>query len=275
MRASVSGGIAASCSPSIAHSRSTVRVGSISRRLRSSMMTRKISHTSCKATKWSRRSPITCVMRARPQLCNSFRLLLTFERATFNVSAISSAVKGALARNSSAWICDTVRLTPQRVPISPQWSMYFCVVGLSSMDFSYFCRYRNVRRNENRVKRDSSDAGGRLAHGAQEGLLRGVQLAITEFAVDEAVARRQFGQDARQRRVVAVIPGGEQMMREVQIQAAEPVAEPAQAARLRRPVAGRVKRVLVPVVRQDAVCARLKKLHFGPVRTEDQRHQSA
>src|SRR5450830_2099918 len=126
------------------------------------------------------------------------------------------------------------------------------------MVFSYFCRYRNVRRNRKLVKRDSSGACRWLAHGAQEGLLRGVQLAVTEFAVHETVARGQFGQDARQCRVVAVIPGGEQVMREMQVQAAEPVAEPAQRTRLRRPVAGRIKGVLIPVVRQGAVRARLE-----------------
>jgi PAS domain S-box-containing protein len=32
-------------------------------------------------------------------------------------------------RNSSAWICATVRLMPQRVPISPQWRMNFVATG--------------------------------------------------------------------------------------------------------------------------------------------------
>src|SRR5471032_550831 len=275
MRTRVAGGIAASCSPSTAHSRSTDRVGSISRRLRSSMMTLKISHTSCRATKWSRRSPITCVMRARPQLCNSFRLLLTFERATFKVSAMSSAVKGSLARNSSAWICDTVRLTPQRVPISPQWRIYFCVVGLSSMTFSYFCRYRNVRRYGTRVKHDSSITCGRLAHGTQKGLLRNVQLPVSEIAVGQAMLWCQFGDDVRQCPIVAVAPGREQMVGQVQVQPAQPVAETAQDTRLRRPVASRVKRMLAPVVRQAAIRWRLEKVYLGPVRAQYQRHQHA
>ena len=47
----------------------------------------------------------------------------TFERATDRVSAISSACIGRPAWNSSAWICATVRFTPQREPISPQCRM--------------------------------------------------------------------------------------------------------------------------------------------------------
>src|SRR5450830_770240 len=152
MRWRVASSMPLSPSASMAHWRSTVRVGSISRRLRSSTMVRKISHTSCRATKWSRRSPSTCVTLTRPQLCSSFRLLLTFERATPSVSTICSAFSGALARNSSAWICATVRFTPQRVPISPQCRMYFCSVELKAMIFSYFCRYRNFRLNEKNVK---------------------------------------------------------------------------------------------------------------------------
>src|SRR5688500_3728431 len=47
-------------------------------------------------------------------------LLLTLERATSRAAAISSACMGRPTRNSSAWICATVRFTPQRQPISPQ-----------------------------------------------------------------------------------------------------------------------------------------------------------
>src|SRR6266404_472498 len=58
-----------------------------------------------------------------PQLSSSRIEVLTLERATFSVSAICSAFIGSGARKSSAWIWATVRLIPQRVPISPQWRM--------------------------------------------------------------------------------------------------------------------------------------------------------
>src|SRR5215469_7813979 len=48
----------------------------------------------------------------------------TFDRATSRVRAISSAGRGWGERNRRAWIWATVRLIPQRVPISPQWRMY-------------------------------------------------------------------------------------------------------------------------------------------------------
>src|SRR6266568_2130944 len=63
-----------------------------------------------------------CTTRTRFQFCSSRRLLLTFERATCSSSAISSACIRRPSRKSSAWICDTVRFTPQRQPISPQCS---------------------------------------------------------------------------------------------------------------------------------------------------------
>src|SRR5260221_2114129 len=63
-----------------------------------------------------------CTTRTRFQFCSSRRLLLTFERATCSRPAISSACIGRPSRKSSAWICDTVRFTPQRQPISPQCS---------------------------------------------------------------------------------------------------------------------------------------------------------
>src|SRR5712692_4824954 len=66
-----------------------------------------------------------------PQPCSSRRLVLTFERATDSVVAISSAGTGCGDRNSSAWTCATVRLMPQRVPISPQWRMNFWATGVS------------------------------------------------------------------------------------------------------------------------------------------------
>src|SRR6267378_6018876 len=58
-----------------------------------------------------------------PQLSSSRIEVLTLERATLSVSAICSAFIGSDARNRSAWIWATVRLIPQRVPISPQWRM--------------------------------------------------------------------------------------------------------------------------------------------------------
>src|SRR6266852_5250493 len=65
-----------------------------------------------------------------PQPCSSRRLVLTLDRATLSVAAISSAWSGRGERNSKAWTCATVRLMPQRVPISPQWRMNFCATGV-------------------------------------------------------------------------------------------------------------------------------------------------
>ena len=58
-------------------------------------------------------------------------LVLTFERATPSVSTISSAFNGLGEMNKRAWVWATVRLMPQRVPISPQWRIKFCWTGLS------------------------------------------------------------------------------------------------------------------------------------------------
>src|ERR1041385_4851027 len=69
-----------------------------------------------------------------PQVSSSRMDVLTFDRATLNVSAISSAGSAFGDRYNNAWICATVRLIPQRVPISPQWSMYcFCNAVSSAM----------------------------------------------------------------------------------------------------------------------------------------------
>src|SRR5256884_662287 len=65
------------------------------------------------------------------QPCNSRKLVLTFERATASVSEISSAGSGCGERNSSACTCATVRLIPQRVPISPQCKMNFWATGVN------------------------------------------------------------------------------------------------------------------------------------------------
>ena len=55
-----------------------------------------------------------------PQVSSSRMDVLTLDRATLNVSAISTAGSAFGDRYSSACICATVRLIPQRVPISPQ-----------------------------------------------------------------------------------------------------------------------------------------------------------
>src|ERR1700687_5193649 len=116
---------------SCTHSARTRSVGSISRRFRSSETIRKISQTSLMDSKWSRRSPSTCTTRTIPHPCSSRKLVLTFDRATDNVLAISSAGTGRGERNSSACTCATVRLIPHRVPISPQCKMNFCATGVS------------------------------------------------------------------------------------------------------------------------------------------------
>src|SRR5947208_17016830 len=82
-----------------------------------------------------------------PQFCSSWRLLLTLERAMPRVAAIFSAGSGRGERNSRAWIWATVRLIPQRVPISPQWRMNFWATGESAFLFiRYFCLNRNYRK---------------------------------------------------------------------------------------------------------------------------------
>src|SRR6266542_7012753 len=93
-RSSVYLSLCLSFSASTMHSRNRFRVGSISRRLRSSSTTRNISHTSFIDSKWSRLSFITWTSLTIPHPCNSFRLVLTFERATPNASAICSAFRG-------------------------------------------------------------------------------------------------------------------------------------------------------------------------------------
>src|SRR6188768_340926 len=80
-----------------------------------------------------------------PQPWSSFRLLLTFERATLSVAAISSAFTGLGEMKSRAWIWATVRLIPQRIPISPQWRMNFCWTGLSVAMFPLFLSEQNLQ----------------------------------------------------------------------------------------------------------------------------------
>src|ERR1700722_16330413 len=74
--------------------RNISNVGSISRFFRSSSTMRNVSHTSGKASTWSRLSPITWTSFTMRQPCNSLRLLLTLERATSSVSLISLALSG-------------------------------------------------------------------------------------------------------------------------------------------------------------------------------------
>src|SRR5271169_2282722 len=62
--------------------------------------------------------------------CSSRKLVLTFDRATASVSEISSAGSGCGDKKSSACTCATVRLMPQRVPISPQCKMNFWATGV-------------------------------------------------------------------------------------------------------------------------------------------------
>src|SRR3954469_24302296 len=69
-------------------------------------------------------------MRTMPQPWSSRTLVLTLERATSRTPAISSALSGRGERNNKAWIWATVRLMPQRAPISPQWRMNFCWIAV-------------------------------------------------------------------------------------------------------------------------------------------------
>src|SRR6478736_8930866 len=80
-----------------------------------------------------------------PQPWSSLRLLLTFERATLSVAAISSALTGLGEMKSRAWIWATVRLMPQRIPISPQWRMNFCWTGLSVAMLPLFLSEQNLQ----------------------------------------------------------------------------------------------------------------------------------
>src|SRR4029077_6900114 len=93
-------------------------------------MVRNISHRSLLDSKCCRRSPSTETARTIRQPCSSWRLVLTFDRATESVRAISSACSGLGERNRSACTWATVRLTPQRVPISPQWRINFSATGV-------------------------------------------------------------------------------------------------------------------------------------------------
>src|SRR6202521_5891308 len=91
-----------------------------------------------------RRSPKTDTLRTILQPCNSRRLVLTWKRATDNVRAISSAAIGLGDRNRRAWTWATVRLMPQRAPISPQWRMNFCAAGESDFDSAVISVYTDI-----------------------------------------------------------------------------------------------------------------------------------
>ncbi len=110
---------------------SSAIVGSISRRLRSAMMTRKVSITSFSASNRSRRSPMIWTRRTTPQVISSRRLVETFERLTSRSLLISSASSASGETKSSAWTWAMVRLIPQAWPISPQWSTNFLAAGVS------------------------------------------------------------------------------------------------------------------------------------------------
>ena len=79
---------------SASNSRRTSIVGVISRRWRSCTMARSNSQTWVEVSKWSRRSSLKWTSFTSFQPCNSRMLWLTLERATFSVSAISSACIG-------------------------------------------------------------------------------------------------------------------------------------------------------------------------------------
>src|ERR1043166_1189753 len=90
-----------------------------------------------------------------PQFWSSRRLVLVLERAMPRVSAISSAGRGFSERKRRACTWATVRLMPQRVPISPQCRMNFCATGERfAISISLFCLNRN-KRNATPVKRPS------------------------------------------------------------------------------------------------------------------------
>src|SRR6266566_1822001 len=78
------------------------------------------------------------------QPCSSRRLVLTLDRATAKVSAISSAGSGWGERNNSACTWATVRLMPQRVPISPQWRMNFWATGVREFGDVLVCTLISV-----------------------------------------------------------------------------------------------------------------------------------
>src|SRR5215475_5711833 len=89
-----------------------------------------------------------------PQPCNSRKLVLTLERATESVFAISSACSGLGETNRSACTWATVRLMPQRVPISPQCRTKRCSIDERAISVvRKFCTNRNYRTK----KKESSE----------------------------------------------------------------------------------------------------------------------
>src|SRR5581483_2846340 len=128
-----------------------------------------------------------------PHPCNSRRLVLTLDRATARVLAISSACRGLGERKSSACTWATVRLIPQRVPISPQCRMKRCSTGVSSIGIvRYFCQYRKYRNERAEVKQDPAchrlPLRKTLLPGGDSGLLQteGLQGRISGFRPPDA-----------------------------------------------------------------------------------------
>ena len=79
--------------------------------------------------------------------------MLTLERAMPRVAAMFSAGSGPGERKRRAWIWATVRLMPQRVPISPQCRMNFCCTGVSLfINHGHFCINRIYRIKRPQVK---------------------------------------------------------------------------------------------------------------------------
>jgi hypothetical protein len=73
---------------------------------------------------------------------------------------MASAWRGCAETKRRAWICATVRFTPQREPISPQWRTNFWRAGERAGICStrYFCLFRNYR-----LKRRLSSAEAKIA----------------------------------------------------------------------------------------------------------------
>jgi len=142
IRDSTSTDAPASSPASNTHARKTDNVGSISRFFRSANIVLQRCQTSFDISKCSFHSPRMITDINNPHPSSSRRLVLTFDRATDKVSAISSASNGRSAKYNNAKICATVRLIPHFVPISPQCRTNRVIVGDSFIRYSInFCRY--------------------------------------------------------------------------------------------------------------------------------------
>src|ERR1039458_3815082 len=89
---------------------------------------------------------MTCTTLTTPQDWSSLRLLLTWERATPSADTISSADSGLGEKYSKAWICATMRLMPQRAPISPQ-----CKTSFSMTGSRFISVFTEISRNSSEV----------------------------------------------------------------------------------------------------------------------------